>query len=529
MPLNQDARCPSPERPPSPEPPEEMTVVVAPASDHPSGLDLQGLFDFLARQSGIRFSLVRCESYEEAIASLGDGRAQIGWLGPYAYLEATRDGDIEPFAIGVPKGKATPNYHSAFVVRADSPIRHLAQVKAQRIAIGDHHSTSGYNVPKQELAGVEINLDNESEFAAIVPAHNHDEALRLLLDGSVDVTPVSSINIDENIRGGQIDAAAIRVIHRSQNIPGAPLVYLKNLAPELKSTLKTLVLEAHRHIDVGGYGGAVERYIDPAEARSKLLESYVRPQWGWRSYLTLLIFAVVTGYVVVDLEINPAALLRSASAYLADVIGRMMPPDFSDLGALLASMVETVEIAILGTLLAIALSIPIGLFSARNTAPHYLVYLVARSITIFFRAIPEFILAMVLVIAIGFGAMPGVLALGFHTMGFLAKFYAEAAEDVDVGPIEALGSMGAPRLHVVAFAVVPQVIPAFVGYNLYILDRNIRMATMLGIVGAGGIGYELQSSFRMFEYQRVSAIIIIIFATIFAIDLVSSYVRSKVQ
>jgi phosphonate transport system permease protein len=155
--------------------------------------------------------------------------------------------------------------------------------------------------------------------------------------------------------------------------------------------------------------------------------------------------------------------------------------------------------------------------------------MIARTITIFFRAIPEFIMAMILVIAIGFGAMPGVLALGLHTMGFLAKFYAEAIEHVDVGPIEALGSTGASRTQVLAFAIVPQIMASFVGNNLYILDRNIRMATMLGIVGAGGIGYELQSSFRMFEYQRVSAIIIVIFVTIFIIDMISSYLRSKVQ
>ena len=182
----------------------------------------------------------------------------------------------------------------------------------------------------------------------------------------------------------------------------------------------------------------------------------------------------------------------------------------------------------LGTLLAIFLSIPIGLLSARNIAPNYPVYLIARTITVFFRAIPEFIMAMILVIAIGFGAMPGVIALGFHTMGFLAKFYAEAIEHINEGPIQALETTGASRRQVLAFAVVPQILPSFIGNNLYILDRNIRMATMLGMVGAGGIGYELQSSFRMFEYQRVSAIIIVIFVTILAIDMISSYIRSKV-
>ncbi len=113
-------------------------------------------------------------------------------------------------------------------------------------------------------------------------------------------------------------------------------------------------------------------------------------------------------------------------------------------------------------------------------------------------------------------------------MGFLAKFYVEAIEHVDPGPAEAITSMNASRLQVISFAIIPQILPLFVGNNLYILDRNVRMATMLGIVGAGGIGYELQSSFRMFNYPRVSAIIVLIFFTIFLIDFLSSYICKRV-
>ena len=167
-------------------------------------------------------------------------------------------------------------------------------------------------------------------------------------------------------------------------------------------------------------------------------------------------------------------------------------------------MLETVEMAFLGTLMAIILSIPLGLLSASNVSPNYPVYVVRRAITILFRAVPEFFMAMILGIAVGFGAIPGVLALGLHTMGFLAKLYAEAIEHIDPNPAEALRSMNASRSQVLAFAIIPQVLPSFVGNNLYILDRNIRMATMLGIVGAGGIEYELQSSFRMFNYPRVN-------------------------
>jgi len=259
------------------------------------------------------------------------------------------------------------------------------------------------------------------------------------------------------------------------------------------------------------------------------LEKYLRPQWSWKTIIFIILMILLLIAVSIDLEIDFASLLSNSIKYFADIFSRMLPPDFSNFSSLVYSMIETIEIAILGTFIAIVLSIPLALLSAKNIAPNILVFFIARTITVFFRAIPEFIIAMILVIAIGFGAMPGVLALGIHTMGFLAKFYAEDIEHVNKGPIEALESSGASKIQVIAFAIIPQIIPSFVANNLYILDRNIRMATMLGIVGAGGIGYELQSSFRMFEYQKVSAIIIIIFVTIFIIDNLSSYIRSKIN
>ena len=145
------------------------------------------------------------------------------------------------------------------------------------------------------------------------------------------------------------------------------------------------------------------------------------------------------------------------------------------------AMVETIEIALLGTLLAIALSIPMALLSARNITLGYKAYLISRTIIIFFRALPEFIVAMILVIAIGFGPIPGILALGFHTMG-LAKFYAEAIEHINESKLDALRTMGASKSQVFVFGVIPQILPSFVANNFYIFDRNIRMATMLGIV-----------------------------------------------
>ncbi|MFP6749681.1 MAG: PhnD/SsuA/transferrin family substrate-binding protein, partial [Alphaproteobacteria bacterium] len=200
-----------------------------------------------------------------------------------------------------PAGGKSPNYQSLFVVRQDSAVTALAEVRNHRIAVGDPHSTSGYNMPRRELADIGIRIDSESDFSEIIQASNHDEALRLIINGVVDVAPVSSVNYHENIRSGVIGAGQLRIIHRSPDIPGAPLVYAAALAPALKRRIKETVLRAHEHMEIGGYGGLLERYVDPAEARLKLLEAYIRPQWSWRTYLAIGSLIGVIWLVGIDL------------------------------------------------------------------------------------------------------------------------------------------------------------------------------------------------------------------------------------
>ena len=509
---------------------KELTFVVAPASDETESLDFKKLVKHLGEKLETSINLKYSSSYKEALLSIKDGSATLGWLGSYAYMKLEQQNlDIEPFAVGILKGRKTSNYNSLFIVSSKSKIKKIEDLKGKSLILSDEFSASGYEVPKHELENAGLPITNKKLYKSIHYVKNHDKAIRRILDGSADAAAISSINFEKWFNNNQKDNKNLKIIHKSSAISGPPLVFARNLDFALKNKIKSIVLDAHNHIDLGGYGGSMEMYIDIKESQTKHLESYIRPQWSWRTYVLLSSIIAVLGLVVIDLEINFIKLFTDSTKYLGDILGRMLPPDFSNLEKLIYSMLETIEIAILGTFIAIVLSIPVGLFSARNIAPNYFVYIAARAITVFFRAIPEFIMAMILVIAIGFGAMPGVLALGFHTMGFLAKFYAEDIEHVNKGPIEALKSSGASKRQIISFAVIPQIIPSFVGNNLYILDRNIRMATMLGIVGAGGIGYELQSSFRMFEYPKVSAIIIIIFITIFLIDNLSSYIRSRIS
>lgn len=198
------------------------------------------------------------------------------------------------------------------------------------------------------------------------------------------------------------------------------------------------------------------------------------------------------------------------------------------LAHVLVKMLETLEMALWGTLLSVLLSIPLAFFAAANYAPNRLAYNLSRSVISLFRAIPELVSALFLVLAYGFGPIAGFLALGIHGAGFLGKFYAEDIENADRGPQDALQAIGAGKVKTLWYGVLPQVMPQYIAYTLYILDRNVRMATVIGIVGAGGIGLELKGRFDMFNFGHVGTILLIIFLTVFLLDRFSARLRSRI-
>lgn len=192
-------------------------------------------------------------------------------------------------------------------------------------------------------------------------------------------------------------------------------------------------------------------------------------------------------------------------------------------------MLQTIEMAIWGTILAILIAIPLGFFGARNYAPIAFLYHASRTISSFLRAMPELIIALFLVLAYGFGPIAGVLALGLHTAGFLGKFFAEDIENADKGPQEALHSTGANRVKVLTYTVLPQVAPSYMAYVQYILERNIRTATILGIVGAGGIGQELKGRFEMFNFGHVATILLVILVTVIFLEYLTGTLRKRMM
>lgn len=206
----------------------------------------------------------------------------------------------------------------------------------------------------------------------------------------------------------------------------------------------------------------------------------------------------------------------------------MFPPDFSGIATYVKLMLETVGMGISGTFLAILMSIPIGMLSARNIIHAPVIYNIMKEISNFLRAIPDLVFALIFVAAVGLGPFAGVLAIALGSVGFLGKFYAEAIENIDPNPVEAVGATGARFIQKTRHAVVPQVMPLFNSYNLYIVDRNIRTATIMGVVGAGGIGFDLVMSMELFEHQKTATLILIILFTIMLVDGLSSYLRKKV-
>jgi phosphonate transport system permease protein len=239
----------------------------------------------------------------------------------------------------------------------------------------------------------------------------------------------------------------------------------------------------------------------------------------------LFVGAVVLLWIAWDTGADPARLARGLP-WIADFLRRMLPPDLTVLPAALAGALKTVEIALLGTTVAALLALPLGFLSARNVAPAP-VFHPARAVLNFFRSVDTLVYALVFVAAVGLGPFPGVLAVIAYTTTSLAKLYSEAIEGIEPGPVDAVTATGATRLQILRYGVLPQVLPLFLSYVLYRLESNIRAATVLGFVGAGGIGFYLQTYLRMIDYPAASTVLLVTVIMVMVVDAASSKLRAK--
>jgi len=224
-------------------------------------------------------------------------------------------------------------------------------------------------------------------------------------------------------------------------------------------------------------------------------------------------------------DMRPFDLVRDASnmaTYAAD----FFPPKFGDWRIYLQEMLVTVEIALWGTALAVVCAVPLGLLSSANIAPWW-VYQPIRRLMDAARAINEMVFAMLFIVAVGLGPFAGVLALWVHTTSILAKLFSEAVESIDAQPVEGIRATGANALEEIVYGIIPQVLPLWISYTLYRFESNVRSASVVGMVGAGGIGAILWDIIRGFQYAETCAVMIIIVVTVTLIDVISARIRKS--
>ncbi|WP_241989155.1 phosphonate ABC transporter, permease protein PhnE [Cryobacterium serini] len=243
---------------------------------------------------------------------------------------------------------------------------------------------------------------------------------------------------------------------------------------------------------------------------------------AWSALFVLLTAAI---WSVAALEINVASMVRSLDN-AANFFSRMFPLDFPPLGELLVMTGQTLAIVIVATVLAVVLSLPVSIFAAANTTSGPVMRGVARTIIVVCRAVPDLIFAIVLFRIFGLGAFPGILALGLHSIGMIGKLYADAIEQMDGGPAEAVRSAGGSRVQWITSTVIPQVMPQLIATALHRFDINLRTSVLLGYVGLGGLGLELANALRTMQYQRGIALALIILLLCIAVEMLSGVIRA---
>lgn len=288
------------------------------------------------------------------------------------------------------------------------------------------------------------------------------------------------------------------------------------------------------------------------------------PKKGARFFLLLMAFFLVLLWSFQGAKIRPGELVQGIPQIFV-TLGRMLPPDFSKVSdsksyffpeglslttlllplpaseeqarvkqrwwdntfpqTIVGATIETIQMAFAGTFLALIVAFPVGFLAARNMTPHLAVYRATRIVLNFFRTIPDLALGLLFVAAVGLGAFAGTLALFIHTATVLGKLLSESVENIDEGVVEAIRATGAGYTQILAFAVVPQVLPDLISFTLYRLETNIRAAAVLGLIGAGGIGYLMNTSFRTFQYQEASAIVLVLIVLVMVVDYASYRLR----
>jgi phosphonate transport system permease protein len=244
---------------------------------------------------------------------------------------------------------------------------------------------------------------------------------------------------------------------------------------------------------------------------------------GW-----LMGTALFLGCWQIIAEATTWAFVWDAPQQAGQLFDRMVPPRWSYANQLWKPLWDTLNIATLGTIIGVAIALPLSFLAARNTTPHPTVQAIVLLIIVTSRSVNALIWALLLVAIIGPGVLAGVIAIGLRSIGFVGKLFSEAIEEIDQPPVEAITATGAGAMQILTYGIMPQVLPTFAGVSVFRWDINIRESTVIGLVGAGGIGISLSSSVNSLQWSQASVIFIAIFIMVFFSEWVSATVRRSI-
>jgi phosphonate transport system permease protein len=268
----------------------------------------------------------------------------------------------------------------------------------------------------------------------------------------------------------------------------------------------------------------MSEFTDSDPAAPILRSRFQRPSW-----LSSALFAFFIGFFLWSLAgagMSLPSLIRGLPN-MATIAGEMFPPATDRAQPILEAILVTFQMALVGTVIGVVLSVPMALLAARNTSPHPLVRYVTRSVISFVRTVPDLAWALFFVVSVGLGPFAGTLTIIVDTIGFCGRFFAEAFEEVDPGASEALDSIGSRPVDRIAVALIPGALPSLINTSLFSLEKAVRSSVVLGLVGAGGIGAELAVSMEMFRYDQAAFIIFAIFILVFIVEHFSSRMRER--
>tara|TARA_B110000196_G_C21145766_1_gene666527 strand:+ start:643 stop:1491 length:849 start_codon:yes stop_codon:yes gene_type:complete len=251
-------------------------MVFVPASEKGDENDYTSLITITEKITGFTIETIKVTDYNAAVEAMRAGRAHIAWYGGKTYIKAAEIANAEAFAAGVRPGETNANYYSFFVVKKNSMLKNLSDVKGKVLALNSIGSTSGDLIPQVELAKINLSTTNKNHFKKVYYAGSHDACLLSVLNEQADVCGMSSRNFEARLKDKTFKLDQVRIIHKSNPVPPPPLAYSKDLPLEDRIKIKQAVLEAHKHGSIGGYGGLMSHYIEVKDSDYDVLRDVVK-------------------------------------------------------------------------------------------------------------------------------------------------------------------------------------------------------------------------------------------------------------